>query len=152
MKGLKTVLWIAAVVILVGSLVALVLPFSTLQSLGRNFGAEVLPADSVAFRYTIRAMMVVSFVAGIYYLILARNPLRYGVLIPFTGIANIAVGLACLCIGIGLDAPVIWYMGDFVCLGLLGALILFFWNQARGSEERAAAAGEAGPAPQAAEQ
>ncbi len=132
MRPLKICLWAIGVLYALAVL-GLFMRFSTIESVASVFGSPEFP-DSPLFRYTLRTLCGVCLAMGVYHVILALNPMKYGVLVPFTGLASIFVGAMCLTWGVKvrLSAPV--YIGDFLLLELFGALIIVFWRRARTGE------------------
>ena len=129
MRGLKICLWIAGVLCLL-SIIGMFLPMSTLHSVAKAFGVESIP-DSHICEYVVRLMSATYAGVGVYFIILALNPIKYGVLIPFTGWAAIVLGLICAIVGSIVKMPPQWFLGDFVSCTVLGVLILVFWRKAR---------------------
>jgi hypothetical protein len=132
MRPLKAVLAIAGVVCLV-SVLGLVLPLSALQSLTTAFTGEELPEGPV-FVYGLRAISATYAAIGVYLLILARDPARYGVLVPFTGVAAVVIGIVCGVVGAAVRLKPVWFVGDFLGLVVFGLLILILWGRIPGPE------------------
>jgi hypothetical protein len=129
MRGLKVCLWIAGLFCLL-AVFGLVLPMSTLRALMSLFGGEALP-DGPLFVYLIRVLSVTYVGVGVFYILLALRPLRYGPLVPFAGLSAVAVGVACGVSGALIGMPLGWFLGDCISCTVLGILILVFWRQAR---------------------
>ena len=70
-------------------------------------------------------------VIGIFFIILARRPMEYGIIVPFTGLASVAMGFVCAIAGYVEKMPNSWYLGDSTVYLILGLLIFFFWHQAK---------------------
>ena len=51
-------------------------------------------------------MFVTYTAVGVYLIILARNPMKYTVLVPFTGISAVLLGLACAITGLAVKMPI----------------------------------------------
>ena len=64
-------------------------------------------------------------------MILALHPMKYGVLVPFSGLAAVFLGVVCAIAGLVVGMPVLWFLGDSVSCTVLGVLILVFWRQAK---------------------
>ena len=128
MSGLKICLWLAAIACIL-SLVGVFLPMTTLQSLAEAFGAEQLP-DSPLCVYMVRTVSTTYVLIGVFFVILALNPAKYGVLVPFAGIASVLLGVACLITGLVVAMPVLWFLGDSLSCLVLGVLIVVFWRKA----------------------
>jgi hypothetical protein len=133
MRGLKICLWIAGFVCLL-SVFGVFLPLSTLESLSKAFGIESLP-DSPLFVYAARLMSATYALVGVFFIILALAPIKYGVLVPFSGLAAVLLGVVCAIVGIIEAMPVLWFLGDSLSCIVLGILILFFWRQANRKSE-----------------
>jgi len=129
MRGLKICLWIAGILCLL-SVVGLFLPLSAFESLAGFFGIEKLP-DSPLFEYAVRLMSATYVGVGVYFIILARDPMKYAVLVPFTGIAAVLLGAVCAITGLAVVMPALWFLGDSLSCLVLGVLILVFWRQAK---------------------
>lgn len=129
MLGLKICLWIAAVGCLT-SVVGLVLPVSAWEGIGEAFGIESFP-DSPEFMYAARLLSATFAATGVFLIILALDPLKYGVMVPFTGVSAICLGVVCGIAGSVAAMPVWWYLGDSLGCLILGALTLVFWQQVK---------------------
>jgi len=128
MRGLKICLWLAGIGCLL-TVFEMFLPTSMLQSIAEFFGIE-LSLDSPLFEYAIRVMSATYVGIGVFFLILARKPLSYGQMVPFSGIAAVLLGVVCLIVGMSLEFSPAWYLGDALSCIIIGALILYFWKQA----------------------
>ena len=129
MRGLKIVLWITGVLCFL-SVVGVFLPVSTWSSITEFFGAEVIP-ESPMIEYMIRLMSATYVGVGIYFIILALDPLKYGVLVPFAGVASLLLGIICAVTGMIVKMPLMWFLGDAIPCIVLGILILVLWQQAK---------------------
>jgi len=131
MRVLKTCLWIAGLLCLL-AVFGVFLPLRVLQSLASAFGGS-LPEGPV-FVYMVRVMSATYVAIGVFYVMLARDPIRYGVMVPFSGVAALSVGACCGLFGVLSGMPLLWFLGDFLCCVVLGVLILAFWRRATGDE------------------
>jgi hypothetical protein len=129
MRGLKICLWITGILCL-SSVVGLFLPFSAYEAIGRSFGIETLP-DWPLFMYGIRTVAATFVGIGIYFIILALEPMKYKVLVPFSGLVALFIGIVCMIAGTTSGMPVMWYMSDALSCIILGSLILIFWQRAK---------------------
>jgi hypothetical protein len=129
MRALKICLWIAGIGCLL-SLLGMLLPVSSWQSIARFFGVESFP-DSPLFMYVLRVGSGTYAAVGIFFVILALDPLKYGVMVPFTGLGAVFVGVVCAIAGLLTKMPFWWFMGDSLSCLILGVLILVFWQQAK---------------------
>ncbi len=133
MRGLKICLWITGILCLL-SVVGLFLPVSACESIAAFFGIETLP-DSPLIMYAIRTMAATFTGVGVYFIILALNPVKYGVLVPFSGIVAVFIGVVCFITGLTVGMPAKWFLGDTLSCLVLGLLILMFWRQVRRSSQ-----------------
>jgi hypothetical protein len=79
-----------------------------------------------------------TFVAiGVFLLILARDPLRYGVIVPFTGAATVWLGVCCALFGMATGLPALYFVVDAAGCVLFGILVLRFHRRAVGEVEGA---------------
>jgi len=128
MRPLKVCLWVAAVVCLL-SVVGLFLPAAAFESFARMTGADTLP-DSPVVWYGLRVMSATYVVIGAFLLILARDPVKYGPLVPFSGVAAVFLGFVCGISGFGSHMPLFWFLGDSLSLMAFGILALALWRRA----------------------
>jgi hypothetical protein len=129
MRALKICLWIAGIACLL-SLFGMVLPVSSWESITRFFGIESFP-DSPQFMYAIRVGSGTYVGVGIFFIILALAPLKYGVMVPFSALGAVFIGVVCAIAGLITAMPLWWFMGDSLSCMLLGVLLLVFWQQAK---------------------
>ena len=131
MRALKICLWIAGVGCLL-SVCGMFLPISIIECIAKFFGIELLP-DSPLFEYAARVMSATYAAVGVFFVILALNPTRYGVMVPFSGIGAVFVGVVCGTAGLTAAIPTWWYLGDSLSCVVLGVLILVFWHKTKQS-------------------
>lgn len=129
MRELKICLWIAAVGCLL-SVFGMLLPMRTLEAIAKAFGGEAY-GDSPVFEYAVRVMSATYVAVGVFYVILALRPLDFGVMVPFSGLAGVFVGVVCGITGAVLAMPVMWFLGDSLSCVVLGVLIIEFWRRAK---------------------
>jgi hypothetical protein len=108
----------------------MVLPVSAWESITKFFGIESLP-DSPQFMYAVRLMSGTYAGVGVFFIILALAPMKYGVMVPFSGVGAVFVGVVCVIAGLLTEMPLWWFMGDSLSCLILGVLILVFWQQAK---------------------
>ena len=137
MRPLKICLWIAAVGCLL-SAPGMFLPLETIESLFRAFGGGGFP-DSPLFIYALRLMSATYVGVGIFFVILARQPDNYPLLVPFSGVCSVLLGLVCAITGMTANMPPLWFLGDALSCIVIGALILAFWKKAQQSSQPASA-------------
>jgi hypothetical protein len=129
MRGLKACLWIGGILCLV-SAVGVILPLSAWESMASFFGAESFPSSPLVM-YFIRVMSATYVAIGIFFIILARRPMEYGIIVPFAGLASVALGLTCAIVGYIEEMPNLWFLGDASSCLVFGLLVFFFWHQAK---------------------
>ena len=129
MRGLKICLWIAGVLCLL-SVLGMFLPVSTWESMTEFFGIGSFP-DAPLVEYAVRLMSATYVAVGVYLIILALNPMKYGIMVPFTGLAAVFLGVACALTGFAVKMPNLWFLGDSVPCIVLGILIIVFWRLAK---------------------
>ncbi|NQT00510.1 MAG: hypothetical protein HQ580_00660 [Planctomycetes bacterium] len=129
MRALKICLWIAGIGCLL-SLFGMVLPVSSWEYIAKLFGVESFP-DSPQFIYAVRVASGTYAAVGIFFIILASDPVKYGVMVPFSGLGAVFIGVVCAIAGLLTTMPFWWYMGDSLSCLVLGVLILVFWQQAK---------------------
>jgi hypothetical protein len=129
MRALKICLWIAGVGCLL-SVFGMFLPMSVFESIAKFFGIESLP-DSLLFMYAFRLMSATYAAVGVFFIILALQPMKYGVMVPFSGVGAVFVGVVCGIAGLLTAMPLWWFLGDSLSCLVLGVLILVFWQQAK---------------------
>lgn len=129
MRPLKICLWVTGLLCPL-ALLGLFASMSSIESLATKFGSPAFP-DSALFRYALRAMFGTCLAAGVFYIILALRPMKYGVLVPFSGLALILVGAVCLVSGVRAGLPALAFLWDVLVCEVLGALIVVFWLRAR---------------------
>ena len=132
MRQLKICLWVVGVLYSL-ALVGLFMKSSTIESVATTFGSPAFP-DAPLFAYTLRVMLGVYSAIGLFHVILALNPMKYGALVPFAGLAAILVGAICLVWGVKVRLSALVYLADFLFCELFGALIVVFWLRARPAE------------------
>ena len=131
MCGLKICLWVAGILCLL-SVFGVFLPVSAWESFIGFFGLELLP-DSPLFDYVVRVMSATFVGVGVFFLILAKDPMKYGIMVPFTVLAAVVLGVICGITGFAVKMPNLWFLGDALSCLVLGVLILVFWRQATNS-------------------
>ena len=122
-------MWITGVLCL-PVVAGLFLPLSACESIAGFFGIETLP-DSPLIMYGIRTMSATFAGIGVFFIILALSPMKYGVMVPFTGLATVCLGVVCFITGLVVGMPVLWLLGDSLSCLVLGVLILLFWRRAK---------------------
>jgi len=129
MRALKICLWIAGVGCLL-SVFGMFLPMPVFESIAKFFGIESLP-DSPLLVYAVRLMSATYAAVGVFFIILALDPMKYGVMVPFSGVGAVFVGVVCAIAGLLTAMPLWGFLGDSLSCLVLGVLILVFWRQAK---------------------
>ena len=129
MRALKICLWIAGVGCLL-SVFGMFLPMSVFESIAKFFGIESLP-DSPLLVYAVRLMSATYAAVGVFFIILALDPMKYGIMVPFSGVGAVFVGVVCAIAGLLTAMPLWGFLGDSLSCLVLGVLILVFWQQAK---------------------
>ena len=129
LHSLKICLWMAAIGCLL-SIFGMFLPISVLESLAKAIGGKPFP-DSPLLVYAIRVISATYVGIGVFYAILALDPMKYPVMVPFSGIAAVILGLLCGITGLAVGMFPPWFLGDSLSCLVVGGLILIFWRQAR---------------------
>jgi len=132
MRGLKICLWMGGAFCLL-SVFGVFLPISVFESIAKCFGVESAGfADSPLIEYAVRLMSGTYVAVGVYLVILAREPMKYGVLVPFTAVASVLLGAGCVVTGMMVGMPVQWFLGDGVPCIVFGVVVLLLWRRVKG--------------------
>jgi hypothetical protein len=129
MKSLKVALWVAAF----GCLTAvpfIFLPWGAVESIISWFGIEPMPNVPIVI-YIFRVVCGVIGLIGVYFIILARNPLNYGPMLDLGAYGLILFGLLALILGLKIGMPPIAYIGDALSGLILGIIIAIFSSKAK---------------------
>ena len=129
MRGLKVCLWIAGIFCLT-AIAGVFAPMSAWPSITGFFGVESLP-DAPVFEYFARLLSVTYAAIGLFFIILALRPGKYGGIVPFSGVASALIGLTALITGLVAGMPAKWYLCDSLPCIVLGVLIFVFWQQTK---------------------
>ena len=129
MKSLKLALWVAAI----GCLTAvpfIVLPWSVVDKIALLFGIERIPNDLLVM-YILRVSCGVYGLIGIYFIILARNPLGCGPMLDLGAYGLTIFGLLSLITGLSLEISPIIFAGDSLSGLILGIVIIVLSSKAK---------------------
>ena len=129
MKGLKITLWIAALGCL-SAVPFVILPWGVVENLALWFGIDPLPNTPIVV-YLFRVACGIFGLIGIYYIILAKNPLAYGPMLGLGTYGLILFGLLSLIVGSSIGLPTIVYIGDGLSGLILGTLTTVFAYKVR---------------------
>jgi hypothetical protein len=131
MKGLKIILWICAISCLLGFIFG-VLPWSVITTFYHWTGIQPPTAEPTTI-FLVRLLLKTIGMMGIFFVILARNPLSYGAMLLLAAYGLICFGIFYLVGGIRYGIP-IWYCSlKSISSVVLGVLILLFRKKAIGS-------------------
>ena len=128
MKVLKIVLRIFAILCLAGFILA-VLPWQMISNLFQWFIAESPTAEPVTM-LMFRVASVLYGMIGIFFLLLARNPLIYGSMLLLAAYGLMAFGVICFIGGIGYGLPVCIYLSESIFCVAGGVLLFIFRKKA----------------------
>jgi len=132
MRALKICLWIAGVGCLL-SVFGVFLPISVWESIAKAFSVELVLPDSPLFSYMVRLMSATFTGIGVFFIILALRPMDYGIMVPFSGLAAVVLGVICAITGLAVAMPILWFLADSLSCVVLGVLIFVFWRKAKTS-------------------
>ncbi len=129
MKSLKVALWVAAI----GCLIAvpfIVLPWSVVDKIALLFGIEQIPNDPLVM-YILRVSCGVYGLIGVYFIILARNPLGCGPMLDLGAYGLTIFGLLSLITGLSLEISPKVFTGDSLSGLILGIIIIVLSSKAK---------------------
>ena len=133
MKGLKIILWISAIGSLSGFITS-ILPWHIITDWMTLTGIQP-PGNEPATIYMFRLCFMAYGMIGVFLLVLARNPLKYGGMLPLAACFLIFYALFRLVCGILYQYPVWHYIGDFIVGIVFGISIFIFRKKALKSVE-----------------
>jgi len=130
MKGLKIILWICAIIFLL-HFIGVALPWSVLTSF-YHWGGIQPPTAEPTTVFLLRQFVLICGMIGIFFLLLARNPLNYGAMLLLAGFGLICFGIFSLVGGIRYGLPVWYFSQDSIFCTVVGVLLLIFRKKAIG--------------------
>jgi hypothetical protein len=128
MKGLKIILWICAISCLLGFISA-ALPWPVITASYRWAGIQP-PAAEPTTVFILRLFLATVGMMGIFFVILARNPLSYGAMLLLAAYWLIVFGIFYLVGGIRYRLPAWNYSQKAIISVVLGVLILILRKKA----------------------
>ena len=131
MKGLKTVLWICAVSCLLAFVFA-AFPWRAFTALSHWVGIQPPTAEAITV-FMFRLSLAIFGMIGIFFVILARNPLKYGAMLLLAAYGLVCYGVFFLVGGIRYGLPVWAYAGDVIFGVVAGVLLVIFRKKAKQS-------------------
>ena len=132
MKGLKIVLWVCAVGCLLSFGFA-ALPWNCIKGWFSFFGLTPLAAEPMTV-YMFRLCLATYGLIGIFFVILARNPLKYNGMLLLAAYGALLMAFFCLMGGIRYGLPIWAYGFDVVFCAVAGGLLLTFRKKAMAAE------------------
>jgi len=132
MKGLKIVLWVCAVGCLL-SFVFAALPWNFIKGWFNFFGLTPLAMEPMTV-YMFRLCLATYGLIGIFFVILAKNPLKYDGMLLLAAYGALLTALFCLVGGIRYGLPLWAYSCDVIFCALAGVLLLIFRKKAMATE------------------
>lgn len=130
MRTLKICLWITGILCLL-SAIGVFLPISVWEPIAKVFGVELELPDLPVIEYMVRLMLATYAGVGVFFIILALNPLKYGVMVPFSGAAAVVLGAVCAVTGSIVAIPARWFLSDSIPCVVLGFLIVVLWQRVK---------------------
>ena len=127
MKGTKIILWICAIYCLAGFVLA-ALPWRALAALCDWVGIHPPAAEALTV-FMFRLCLALFGMIGVFFAILARNPLKYGAMRLLAAYGLVGYGIFSLAAGIRYGFPVWTYSGD-VIFGVVAGLLLLLLRRA----------------------
>ena len=124
MKTLKIILWFIAICAILSGFFNAILPWHIINDWMTITGSPNL-GNEPATIYMYRICFMAYGMIGVFFGILARNPLRYGAMLPFAASFLLCYASFRLIGGVLYQYPIGLYIGDVVLNILLGFLILF---------------------------
>ena len=128
MKGLKNTLWVCAIGFLLSFIFA-ALPWRALTAWGNQFGLQMPTAEPYTV-FLFRVCLATYGMIGVFFVILARNPLKYGEMLLLAAYGLLLLGVLDLIGSIRYALPFITYIVDVIFCFITGILILIFRREA----------------------
>jgi hypothetical protein len=128
MKGLKNTLWVCAIGFLLNFIFA-ALPWQAMTAWANVFGVQ-MPAAEPWIVFAVRTLFTTYGMIGVFFVILARNPLKYGAMLLLAAYGLLLLGILELIGGIRYAFPLIIYIIDVIFCFITGVLILIFRREA----------------------
>ncbi len=133
MKILKIILWISAIGCLSG-FINVIMPWPLITKWMLFTGVEPIGNDP-ASKYMFRLGFMAYGMIGLFFIILAKNPIKYSTMLPLAACFLIGYGLLRLTFGIIYQFPVWHYIGDFIVSIAFGASIFVLRSRALNNAE-----------------
>jgi hypothetical protein len=139
-KRLRVVLRIAGLGCMTG-VFGVALPFGWLNEWLGMMGLGEIPAGPLP-AYAVRGVAATFVFVGVYFLLLAGDPVRYAPFLTLSIAALLAIGTVCLITGATTGMRPAWYLTDVAFCWVLGLLMLLWRKPAPTASEK----GICGPA------
>ncbi|MFC1556872.1 hypothetical protein ACFL5L_02680 [candidate division KSB1 bacterium] len=136
MKGLKIVLWVVGIAGVLCFL-SVIVPWTWISRIVSSYNWDISGFQGFQ-KYWFRIGPAGYGFIGIFFIMLARNPLKYGAMLLLGGYGLLVFGLFCLFWGIYYTFPILNWLGDLLFSWITGGLILYLRTKA-GDQPPAAA-------------
>ena len=110
MKVLRVLLWINAGLFFL-AIPFMVLPWDSINAFIAWFGVEPLPAVPVLM-YLVRMMCGLSALGGVFFVLLARDPVRYAAMVWLVAWGLLVLGILAVVLGLAISLEPIIFMSD----------------------------------------
>jgi hypothetical protein len=127
-KGLKNTLWVCAIGFLLNFIFA-ALPWKAMTAWANVFGVQMPVAEPWTV-FAVRILFTTYGMIGAFFVILARNPLKYGEMLLLAAYGLLLLGILVLIGSIWYALPFITYFFDVIFCFITGVLILIFRREA----------------------
>ncbi len=127
MKGLKVVLWVCGILMLLG-FVEMLIPIRFMAEWYKPFDIE-LPLDAMT-TYMARVCQAMAGLVGVFLVILAQDPLKYGPMVLLAGYGDLFLALTVLVWGSRYGLPPLMVWLGTAAMVIIGVLILVFRGKA----------------------
>lgn len=127
MKGLKVVLWVCGIMMLLG-FVEMLIPIRFMAEWYKPFDIE-LPLDPMT-TYMVRVCQAMAGLVGVFLVILAQDPLKYGPMVLLAGYGDLFLALTVLVWGSRYGLPPLMVWLGTAAMVIIGVLILVFRGKA----------------------
>ena len=132
MNRLKTILMVCAIAFLLSFIFA-ALPWRALTAWANLFGVQI-PAAEPWIVFWVRILFTTYGMIGVFFVILAQNPLKYGSMLPLAAYGLLLLGILELIGSIRYALPLITFIVDVIFCFIIGILILIYRREAINEE------------------
>ncbi len=127
MKGLKIMLWICAIRFLPAFIPA-VIPWPAFAA-GVGWLGIQPPGTEEFTKFMIRLSLAGFGMVGIFFAILARNPFKYGVMLPLAAYGLVGFGIVTLVAGIRYSGLPLWTYSINAIFGVVAGILLLIFRK-----------------------